>query len=113
MALPLLTLASRQKDRLSMIETALKDQAPKTYRDLKLRGKLQAFLENHEQAMVESYDQRAIAEREKVLSTRNPNLNRAPELDAALHRVWEETLALWLEFNGQDENTTIGSSPEA
>jgi len=98
MTQPILTLAGRQKERLQMIETALKDQAPKTYRDLKLRGKLQEFLENHEQAMMESYDQQAIAEREKVLSTRNTNPNPAPELDAALHRVWEETLAAWLEF---------------
>ncbi len=98
MTQPILTLAGRQKERLQMIETALKDQAPKTYRDLKLRGKLQEFLENHENAMMESYDQQAIAEREKALSTRNTNPNPAPELDAALHRVWEETLAAWLEF---------------
>jgi len=49
-----------------MIETALKDRAPKTYRELKLRGKLQEFLQNHEQAMMESYDQERIRAMETV-----------------------------------------------
>lgn len=114
MAQPLLAMSgkTREEARLKMIEAALKEQAPKTYKDLKLRGKLQSFLQNHEQAMMESYDQAATKAREKVLHPSNPNLNRAPQLDAELHRAWEETLATWLEFSDQDDDSTIVSLSE-
>ncbi len=112
MAIPLLTLASRQNDRLKMIEAALKDKAPKTYQDLKMRGNLQAFLLDHEKLMMESYDQQAIAEREKILSTENKSKNPAQDLDMALHRTWETTIATWVEFSDLDEKTTTESSRE-
>lgn len=113
MSQPLLTLGGKQKARIQMIESALKDQAPKAYQDMKLKGQLQEFLQNHEQAMMESYDQERTEAMMKVLSTNNKNPYPARELDTVLHQLWEETLAVWLEFSDGTGNTTTESSLEA
>jgi hypothetical protein len=112
MPLPLLTLSGKEKDRQKMIESALHDLAPKTYQDLKSQGNLQSFVKNHEQAMMESYEDAKQEEFQKILHPKNPNINRAPQLDMAAHRLWEETLATWLDFSDPDESSTIGSSRE-
>lgn len=106
MPLPLLTMYSKEKQRLQMIEAALKDKAPKTYRALKSQKTLQSFLKDHDKAMLESYDQ-AIAEAwPKILNPSNPNKYVEPELAMAAHQAWEETMSVWLEFSDQDERTT-------
>jgi len=99
MPVPLLTLEHKKKERLNMIELALKDQAPKMYQDLKQCGQLQNFLRKHEQAMMESYEEAQNAAISRHLRADNPNLNPVPKLDSDLHRAWEETLATWLEFS--------------
>ena len=42
--------------RQKMIRLALQEKAPKMYQELEKAGKLQEFLENHDQAMMEDYD---------------------------------------------------------
>lgn len=111
MLIPLLTLDGKEADRQKMIGLALQDRAPKMYQDLKSQGHLQQFLENHDEQMMESYENAKTKEWEKICHPKNPNLNRVPELDAAAHQIWEETLATWLDFKDPDESSTIGSNP--
>ena len=49
----------KQPQRLQMIEQALKDKAPQQYQQMKRSGHLSHFLKNHEEQMMESYDQAA------------------------------------------------------
>lgn len=64
---------SQTQNRLKMIRQALKDKAPMTYSELEASGKLQQFLEDHDAEMMMSY-----------ANAKTP--------------VWEETLAIFLDF---------------
>ena len=52
----LLARPNRQRDRLQMIEQALRDKAPRMHRELLSSGQLQTFLTNHEAALMEVFE---------------------------------------------------------
>ncbi len=64
---------SQKQNRLEMIKQALKDKAPLTYSELETSGKLQEFLEAHDNEMMARYND-------------------------AKQRAWEETLESFLGF---------------
>ena len=70
---PLLTMDYKKPDRLKMIEQALKDKAPKLYRDLKQSGRLEPFLAEREQEMMHSYEE---AEHDLVEQVSGPQVRR-------------------------------------
>ncbi|PKN11159.1 MAG: hypothetical protein CVU70_00250 [Deltaproteobacteria bacterium HGW-Deltaproteobacteria-5] len=47
---------SQKQNRLEMIKQALKDKAPLTYSELETSGKLQEFLEAHDNEMMARYN---------------------------------------------------------
>jgi hypothetical protein len=102
---PLLTLPGGRYEaqRLKMIEQALKDKAPSLYRSLKQQNLLQSFVKEREQQLMESYLE---GERELTTSARPSKdpLEDYRNLESNLHRLWEESLATWLEF--PEEQTT-------
>jgi len=105
---PLLTQPHKAKDRQKMIEQALKDQAPQSYRELKKAGKLQEFLKDHEEALMESYDQAASELHSRVSGPQGPAkddyLEAVRQLTMGENQLWEETLANWLEFSDLPES---------
>jgi len=110
---PLLTMDYKKPDRLKMIEQALKAKAPKFYRELKKASRLQTFLRKRESEMMESYQEQ---EREIVFGSHptNDTLKDLQKLESNLRQLWEETLAVWLEFP-EEETTALlqESSPLA
>ncbi|OEU75059.1 MAG: hypothetical protein BA869_09710 [Desulfuromonadales bacterium C00003107] len=100
--LPLMTLVHKKKERLTMIEQALQDQAPKTYRQLKAANKLPTFLTEHEALMMESFDQVMDAVLTAMQQVqRTDSLARMQTLTEKLSRGWQETLATYLEFSDE------------
>ncbi|GFE56411.1 hypothetical protein [Geobacter sp. AOG1] len=93
-----------QEQRLQMIEQAMKDKAPKMFRELKAAGKLQSFLGDHEAAMMESFYEAYAEARTPILSRTDPDqLKREQDLFAAQREAWDDAIATWTEF--QDETT--------
>lgn len=72
-----------KEHRLSMIRQALKTQAPLMYEDLESSGRLQLFLEGHDEEMIASYT-------------------------SAKEKAWDETVKTFLTFNdsGIDETSS-------
>ncbi|PKN86642.1 MAG: hypothetical protein CVU51_06860 [Deltaproteobacteria bacterium HGW-Deltaproteobacteria-1] len=75
---------SPKQNRLEMIKQALKDKAPLTYSSLETSGKLQEFLEAHDDEMMARYSD-------------------------AKQKAWEETLDTFLGFDDSSYDET--SSP--
>jgi hypothetical protein len=91
-----------QEKRLKMIEGALEAKAPRTYRQLKMQGKakLEQFLKDHDEAMMESYNpEEVIIQAQKAGQEAKDGLKTIRDVNAALNRYTEEVLATWLEFN--------------
>lgn len=89
-----------QPRRLQMIEQALKYKAPKMYRELKAAKKLQSFLADQEEAMMESYYEAYSAARSKILLPTNQQsqLEKEQSLFMAQREAWEDAMATWMEF---------------
>jgi hypothetical protein len=106
--MPLLAMPQKQKERRQMIEQALKDKAPKTYRELNQAGKLKEFVANQEEQMMESY-QRAWSEvtTETAMSKVSNPMERLQAQTMGESRVWEETLATFLEFADPEPEMTM------
>ena len=93
-------MPTSQKKRLTMIEGALEEKAPRTYRQLKMQGKLQQFLKDQDQAMMESYNPaQVIIQAQKAGQEAGDGLKTIRDVNAALNRYSEEVLATWLEFS--------------
>jgi hypothetical protein len=96
----MLMLPFSQEKRLTMIRGALQEKAPRTYRQLKMQGKLQQFLMNQDEAMMESYNPEAvILQAQKAGQEAKDGLKTIRDVNAALNRYTEEVLATWLEFS--------------
>lgn len=80
-----------------MIKDALEAKAPKTYRQLKMQGKLDEFLKDHDRAMIESLE--VLTEAQKAGQEQGDWLKLIRDGKAALSRLTEETLATWLQFS--------------
>ena len=105
---PLLTMPHKQAQRLQMIEQALKDLNPQMYRELKQAGRLKAFLESQEQQMMESYDQAVTELQFQVSGPKGPKgyMETVQALEMGTRRIWEETLATFLEFGSPEDQIT-------
>ena len=91
-----------QEKRLKMIEGALEAKAPRTYRQLKMAGKakLEQFLKDHDEAMMESYNPEEVAvQAAKAGHESGDGLQLMRDVNMALNRYTEEVLATWLEFS--------------
>ena len=97
-----LRIESQTGNRQKMIEQALKDKAPKTYRQLKSAGKLQDFVKDQDEQMMESYHS---GEVEAIMHLPEPKdyLENLQNQVRAKSRLWEETLATYLEFSDPEE----------
>ncbi len=103
------------RQRRKMIEQALKDQAPQTYRELKQAKALEEFLEERDAMMMDTFD-RIESELTDNLSQeiQNDYLRHLQALTSAQNRAWEETMATWLEFSDPEpEPEQTMSSPQA
>lgn len=98
----ILAAESKRPVRLKMIERALKEQAPKMYRQLKEAGNLKAFLKDHEAQMMESYLEELHQVQSRALDGKNAPkdyLERLQMLTMGMNTLWENTLATWLTFS--------------
>lgn len=103
--MPALASPLKQPERLKMIEQALKDRAPKTYRELKVKGELRSFLKDRERDLMESYEQ---AESEIISRLSGPKgpknyQEKVKQLATEQNEAWHQSLETWLEFS--DETT--------
>jgi hypothetical protein len=64
---------NKKQERIDMIREALQEKAPLTYSELETSGQLQSFLEGREAEMMASFNE-------------------------AQDKVWEETMAVFLDF---------------
>jgi hypothetical protein len=97
---PLLTMPQKEKDRFEMIEAAIKYLAPKTYRQIKKAGKLQAFVQQRESDMMESYHQAEDEMRFRWAQKVEPDfLKHVQDYETRTRELWEQTMATWLEFS--------------
>lgn len=96
---PLMTHPAKQKDRLQMIELALKVKAPATYLTLKRSGDLDRFVRQRESAMMESYDleEEALTFKWAQKEGRD-HLTHLQDFETMTRELWEQTLSTWLEF---------------
>jgi hypothetical protein len=70
-----------------------------------MQGKLDEFIEEHDWAMMESYDPgETILQAQKAEQEAKAGLKTLRDVNAALSRLTEETLTTWLEFS--DPRTT-------
>jgi hypothetical protein len=104
-------MPKREEDRYYMIREALKAKAPKTYRQLVKAGKLEQFVKERDDLMMEGYGSREMqvfyAAMNQAYRENKEYLEAQQESEAALSRLCEETLATYLEF--QDPETTESS----
>jgi hypothetical protein len=91
-------LSPQPSERKKMIELALKEKAPKTYLQLRMQGKLEEFLQNHDEAMMESYDPIGVASEVMDQIPEDEYQRKIQEGYTAVARHDEETLATWLDF---------------
>jgi len=117
MGIPPLTMSNRKPDRLEMIEQALKDQAPKLYRELARKGTLEAFKEDRDNLIMEAYEEliyRATDQKLGPKSNRQNPMERQQAFDMALLEGWKEILDNSLEFqNGETTELPMESWTEA
>jgi hypothetical protein len=97
-------LSPQPSTRQKMIRLALQEKAPRTYQELEKSGKLQKFLEDHDEAMMESYylDNRASDAMDRIPDDQYER--KIQEANAVQARVDEETLATWLDFSDPPES---------
>jgi hypothetical protein len=87
-----------------MIEDALQELAPKTYRDLKRSGQLKQFLLDREEALMEEYHQAENVLHDQMLRSKKPGMERVQEATMGQHQAWHQALSNHLEFS--DPETT-------
>ena len=100
--MPILAAESKRPERLKMIEQALKDQAPKMYRQLKETGELKEFLKEHEAQMMKGYWEAFHLAESRVLDGKDApkdHFERVQKLNMGINAAWEDTLATWLTFS--------------
>jgi len=96
----MLFLLKSQKLRLEMIRDALEAKAPRTYRQLKMQGKLDEFVRDHEAAMMEAYNPcEAIIGAQRAGKEQTDGLKMIQDIYLALKRHKQEVLETWLEFS--------------
>jgi hypothetical protein len=103
----LLAAEHKTPQRLKMIEQALKDQAPKSYRELKQAGKLKEFLLDHDREMIAAFDEAQYAAHMALPPQTNDFLETVRLITAADNRAWAETLSTFLEFSDPSEEETM------
>ena len=105
---PLMSMPHREKERLQMIETALRDKAPTTYRDLKREGELRTFVADQERMLMENFKEAQRALKDKILNHlekyEDPiRQNQAYNMEEL--QAWHESLETFLEFADPEPTT--------
>ena len=112
--MPILAQLGKKPARLKMIEQALQDKNPPMYQQLKKSGKLQEFLDNQEEGMMESYEE-ASAEEEHQILRKNPPpgyQETVQQLNMAQNECWHEAMQNWLEFPTTESNPETSTEQE-
>ncbi len=98
--------------RKQLVRDALKEKAPRTYRELEKSGDLEKFLDDRADDMWEAYGQdwmRVSGQAAEEGMKAKDWLRAMRDQHAALSRLTEQVLATWLEFSAPP---TTESSPE-
>ncbi len=94
-------MATQQvRQRLQRIEAALETRAPKTYRELKKSRRLQAFLKEREEQIMESFGE----ERGRIMMEFNMPDDGDPialvaQINQDLLSAWNQTIETYLDFS--------------
>jgi hypothetical protein len=90
---------SQKPQRIKMIRDALEEKAPKMFRELQQERKLDQFLNDQEEQMMEAYG----AGYEKILADhqREDSLEMLQNINREELQLWHETLETFLEFPDQ------------
>lgn len=100
--------------RLRMFRGALESKAPRTYRQLVMAGKLEQFLKDQDDAMMESYNPEEVAVQAAQAASKkfkeDEGLEKMKAINQALHRYTEEVLAAWLEFSDPPTTESLQES---
>lgn len=98
----LLAQPNRQRDRLQMIEQAMRDKAPQMHLELLSSGQLQTFLANHEAALMEVFEALEDEAQTRIQRTPTPDFQeQVRRLDAAEQSAWKTTLERFLTFSDE------------
>ncbi len=94
--------------RLQMLEQALKDKAPQTYLKLKTSGRIESFLEKHDEEMMESF-YRAYGEAYYQILLKNGDKGKTEQaLELEQIEKFNDAVATWKDFRDpEDSKTTI------
>lgn len=105
-----------RKERLEMIETAMKEMSPKVYHHIKEVEKgLPEFLALTEEALMDEFNGEVLRMEKEVAKKNLPPMEQAQEITTRTRMIWEAGLSNHLEFPESlylPEETTA-SRPEA
>ena len=90
--------------RRKMIEYALEEKAPKTYRELKKSGKLREYVLEVDKELEENFED-AHVRYGRQLPRGVGGLEAIQNRNEALRRAWEEAVAVTLDFVDPEEPT--------
>jgi len=101
-----LWLGTQEARRIKMLDQALQNKAPQTYRNLKATGKLQQFLKTREQGMYEEFLAVSSELTEKAAQTKHPDhLTYEAALHEANRLAWNQAVENWTEFSDPEQTT--------
>ena len=97
---PLMTMPSREPERLKMLDIALKERQPRMHENLRRDGDLMDYLKGLDRSLMESYDEESsqiMHETGKIEnSMRNP-IKHAQRTEMMLSMAWEKILHNFLQ----------------
>lgn len=97
---------NQQKQRLQLIEQAVREKTPKFHRDLQLSGKLQAFLAEREKVLNEAFE--AACEKYRAALLRGLGLeNINGKLEEARHAAWQDSLEQTLSISDHPQDSRL------
>ena len=97
----MLAAPHKRKECLHMTRQAMKDQAPKMYRQLKEAKKLKESPNDHEEQMIQSYLDARHEAQAPLYGKDEPKdfLTKVQKLTEAENRAWSDTLEMYLSFS--------------
>lgn len=102
----LLTGRNQQKQRLQLIEQAVREKAPKLHRDLQLTGRLQTYLAEREKLLNENFE--AANDKYRMVLLRELRLEDLHwRLEEARRSAWKEALEQTLSISDHREESTL------
>jgi DNA recombination-dependent growth factor C len=98
----LLASPLKEKQRQSMIENALKEKAPRTYRALKKSGQLTNFIQDTDRNLLMTFEDSEI-KAHQALPQPKTYLENLQNRNEATRQAWEGALETWLDFRDHDD----------